>query len=183
MVDEKKKPSPIEDPAMAEETQDEVLLVSFRLGKEHFGVEILMVKEIITVPEITRIPNAPPFVEGVINLRGRLVPVIDLRKRLKVGKESYERQTRIVVVQIEGKITGLVVDAVEAVMSVPGDSIETAPEIVTVGVESQYITGVSKLDNRMIILLDFNRLLSKDEMVKLHRIGQDGEELKVNSEE
>ncbi len=153
-----------------EEAQDDLQLVSFRLGKEHFGVQILMVQEIIVVPEITRIPNAPIFVEGVINLRGRLVPVIDLRKRLNVGGESFERQTRIVVVQIRGKVTGLVVDAVEAVTTIPRESIEVAPAIVTVGVESQYITGVSKLEDRMIILLDFDKLLSKDEIMKLHKL-------------
>ena len=106
-------------------------------------------------------------------MRGRLVPVIDLRKRLEVGESKLERQTRIVVVQIEKKVTGLIVDAVEAVLHVPADSIEAAPEIVTVGVDSHYITGVSKLKDRMIILLDFNRLLSKDEIEKLHRMGQE----------
>ena len=153
-----------------EKKQEDVQLVSFVLGEEFFGVNILLVQEIITVPEITRIPNAPSFIEGMINLRGRLLPVIDLRKRLHVGKEFFDSKTRILVIQIEGKITGFLVDSVEAVMSVPGDSIEAAPEIVTIGIETQYITGVSKLEDRMIILLDFRRLFNKEEMTSLDHI-------------
>lgn len=155
------------------ESQEEIQMVTFYLGNERFGVEILMVQEIIIVPEITRIPNAPKFVQGVINLRGRLVPVIDLRKRLGVGETQFEQKTRIVVVQIKGKVTGLIVDAVEAVLQVPTDSIEEAPEIVTIGVETRYITGVSKHQARMIILLDFDKLLSKDEIEKLQKVGQE----------
>ena len=150
-----------------EKKRENVQLVSFVLGEEFFGVNILLVQEIITVPEITRVPNAPSFIEGMINLRGRLLPVIDLRKRLHVGKEFFDNKTRILVIQIDGKITGFLVDSVDSVMSVPGDSIEAAPEIVTIGIETQYITGVSKLEDRMITLLDFRRLFDKEEMVKL----------------
>lgn len=157
-------------PGFDEKMQENVQLVSFVLGEEYFGVNILLVQEIITVPEITRIPNAPSFIEGMINLRGRLLPVVDLRKRLHVGKEFFDSKTRILVIQIEGKITGFLVDSVEAVMSVPGKSIEAAPEIVTIGIETQYITGVSKLDDRMIILLDFKRLFNKEEMTSLDHI-------------
>ena len=153
-----------------EKKQEDVQLVSFVLGEEFFGVNILLVQEIITVPEITRIPNAPSFIEGMINLRGRLLPVIDLRKRLHVGKEFFDGKTRILVIQIDGKITGFLVDSVEAVMSVPSDSIEAAPEIVTIGIETQYITGVSKLEDRMIILLDFRRLFNIKEMTSLEQI-------------
>ncbi|MDH3974078.1 MAG: chemotaxis protein CheW [Deltaproteobacteria bacterium] len=152
------------------EKRENVQLVSFVLGEEFFGVNILLVQEIITVPEITRIPNSPSFIEGMINLRGRLLPVVDLRKRLYVGKEFFDRKTRILVIQIEDKITGFLVDSVEAVMSVPADSIEAAPEIVTIGIETQYITGISKLDDRMIILLDFKRLFNKEEMTSLDHI-------------
>lgn len=153
-----------------EKMRENVQLVSFVLGEEFFGVNILLVQEIITVPEITRIPNAPSFIEGMINLRGRLLPVIDLRKRLHVGNEFFDSKTRILVIQIDGKITGFLVDSVEAVMSVPSDSIEAAPEIVTIGIETQYITGVSKLEDRMIILLDFRRLFNIKEMTSLEHI-------------
>lgn len=157
-------------PNLNEETINEVQLVTFSLGKESFGVNILSVQEIITVPEITRIPNSPSFIEGVINLRGKLVPVIDLRKKLNVGLERLEQQTRILVIKVNGKVSGFLVDAVEAVMNVPEDTVEVAPEIVTAGIDSQYITGVSKLDDRMIILLNFNKLLSKNEMASLNNI-------------
>ncbi len=176
MSENKNTLSPVEAATLTEDSQNDRQLVSFVLGKERFGVDILMVQEIITVPEITRIPNAPSFVEGVINLRGRLVPVIDLRKRLNVGSNTFERNTRIIVIQIGGKVTGLVVDAVESVTRVSQDSIETAPEIVTVGVESQYITGVSKQADQMIILLDFNKLLSKEDILKLHNLGENDPE-------
>ena len=156
-----------------EDDFEDMQLVSFLLGEEHFGVDILLVQEIITVPGITRIPNAPSFIEGVINLRGKLVPVIDLRKRLKVGEQVIVQQTRILVIQVDGKVTGFLVDAVESVMSVPGDSIEDTPEIVSVGIETQYITGVSKLEDRMIILLDFNRLFNKEEIQKLEIVNRD----------
>jgi len=164
------KPSADESPDSDDKKLEDVQLVSFKLGEEFFGVNILLVQEIITVPEITRIPNSPSFIEGMINLRGRLLPVVDLRKRLYVGKESFDRKTRILVIQIDDKITGFLVDSVEAVMSVPGNSIEAAPEIVTIGIETQYITGVSKLDDRMIILLDFRRLFNKKEMISLDHI-------------
>ena len=116
---------------------------------------------------ITRVPNAPHFVEGVINLRGKVIPVVDLRKRLNVGGAKDGRKVRIIVVDVEGKITGFIVDAVSQVLRISKSTIEPAPSIVVAGIESEYITGVSKLDDKLLILLDFSKILTKREKQEL----------------
>ncbi|MBD3306819.1 chemotaxis protein CheW [candidate division KSB3 bacterium] len=149
----------------------EIQLVSFLLGGEEFGADILIVQEIIRMTPITRVPNAPHFVEGVINLRGKVIPVIDLRKRLNVSERPEDtRKVRIIVADIGGKITGFIVDAVSQVLRIPTNSIEPPPSIVVAGIESEYITGVSKLDDRLLILLDFTKILTKDEQRKLTEV-------------
>jgi purine-binding chemotaxis protein CheW len=150
-----------------QEESGEIQLVSFLLGDEEFGADILMVQEIIRMQPITRVPNAPHFVEGVINLRGKVIPIVDLRKRLNIGKTEDTRRTRIIVVDVEGKITGFIVDSVSQVLRIPTNTIEPAPPIVVAGIESEYITGVSKLDDRLLIILDFSRILTKQEKNEL----------------
>jgi purine-binding chemotaxis protein CheW len=150
-----------------QEESGEIQLVSFLLGDEEFGADILMVQEIIRMQPITRVPNAPHFVEGVINLRGKVIPIVDLRKRLNIGKTEDTRRTRIIVVDVEGKITGFIVDSVSQVLRIPTNTIEPAPSIVVAGIESEYITGVSKLDDRLLIILDFSRILTKQEKNEL----------------
>ena len=139
-------------------TQDEsneIQLVSFLLGEEEFGADILMVQEIIRMQPITRVPNAPHFVEGVINLRGKVIPIVDLRKRLNVEGIQDQKKIRIIVVDVDGKITGFIVDAVSQVLRIPKSIIEPAPSIVIAGIDSEYITGVSKLDDKLLILVGF----------------------------
>ena len=150
-----------------QEESGEVQLVSFLLGEEEFGADILMVQEIIRMQPITRVPNAPHFVEGVINLRGKVIPIIDLRKRLNIGETKDSRKVRIIVVDVEGKITGFIVDAVSQVLRIPKSTIEPAPSIVVAGIETEYITGVSKLDDKLLILLDFSKILTKREKQEL----------------
>jgi purine-binding chemotaxis protein CheW len=150
-----------------QEESGEVQLVSFLLGKEEFGADILMVQEIIRKQPITRVPNAPHFVEGVINLRGKVIPIVDLRKRLNVSETEDTRRTRIIVVDVEGKITGFIVDSVSQVLRIPKNTIEPAPSIVVAGIDSEYITGVSKLDDRLLILLDFTKILTTREKKEL----------------
>lgn len=150
-----------------QEESGEVQLVSFLVGKEEFGADILMVEEIIRMVSITRVPNAPHFVEGVYNLRGRVIPIIDLRKRLNVEKIENTRKTRIIVVDVEGKITGFIVDSVLQVLRIPKHTIEPAPSIVVAGIDSEYITGVSKLEDRLLILLDFRKILTMREKKEL----------------
>lgn len=141
-------------------------MVSFNLGNEEFGVDILMVQEINRMLNITKVPRSPEFVEGVINLRGRVIPIINLRKRFGMPAKEWDKQTRIVVVTIENKILGLVVDAVSEVLRLPADTIEPPPPMVS-GIESEYIQGVGKLDNKLLILLDLNKLLTSKERAML----------------
>lgn len=144
-------------------------LVSFVIENEEFGVDILKVQEIIRTVEITRVPKAPNFVEGVINLRGKIVPVIDLRKRFGIAEKEHDNETRIVVVELVDKVVGFLVDRVKEVIRVEKSVIEPPPELTT-SIDSNYITGVAKLQDRLLILLELNRVLSSDEQEKLTEV-------------
>jgi len=141
-------------------------LVSFKIGEEEFGVDILKVQEINRMLEVTRVPNAPEFVDGVINLRGKVIPVIALRRRFGMERKESDKNTRIVVVELEGKVVGFVVDAVSEVLRIPRSLIEAPPAIVA-GIEAEYITAVGKLEDRLLILLDLERVLSGAEKGKI----------------
>lgn len=142
---------------------EELQLVSFNIGSEEFGVDILKVQEINRMVEITRVPQAPHYVEGVINLRGKVIPIVDLRKRFNLQMKEYDKNTRIVVVDINGTIMGMIVDAVSEVLRLPANTIEPPPDIVT-GVNSEYIKGVAKLENRLLIFLDLSRVIDFKEL-------------------
>ncbi|OPY80763.1 MAG: Chemotaxis protein CheW [Syntrophorhabdus sp. PtaU1.Bin153] len=146
-------------------------LVTFKLGQEEFGVDILKVQEINRMMDITRIPNAPPFIEGVINLRGKIIPIVDLRKRLGFldGDGASEKTTRIIVIELDGLVLGFIVDSVSEVLRIPENTIEPAPSIVG-GIESEYIEGVGKLDNRLLILLELKRLFSSPDRNAIENI-------------
>jgi purine-binding chemotaxis protein CheW len=151
--------------------KDEELLqlVTFSIGEEEFGVEILKVQEIIRMLEITRVPKAPDFVEGVINLRGKVIPVIDLRLRFGLTAKEHDKKTRIIVIEINQMIVGFVVDSVSEVLRIPSSTIEPPPPVIS-GLDSEYISGVGKLDDRLLIMLDLNRLLSKEEKSALSEV-------------
>lgn len=146
-------------------------MVVFELEKELYGVDIHQVQEIIRVPAITHVPRTPDFVEGVINLRGSVIPILDLRKRFGFGPGGDEDEKRIVVVEMEDKTLGVIVDAVTEVLLVDEASVEPpSPYIVTV--DSQYIVGVARLDEQLIIVLDLNQVLSmgeRDDLARLER--------------
>jgi len=159
--------------ATREEAQQIKQLVSFRIGEEEFGVDILMVQEIIRLPTITPIPNAPVFILGMINLRGKIIPVIDLRQRLKIrGNKpaATDRSTRILIVEIYNHVTGFIVDSVSEVMKVPISEIEPTPHLVGASVDAEYIRGVIKMQNRLIVLLDFRNILKSQEESEFHAI-------------
>ncbi|WP_031387645.1 chemotaxis protein CheW [Desulfonatronum thiodismutans] len=137
-------------------------LVTFHIGDEEFGVEILKVQEIIRMMGITRVPKAPDFVEGVINLRGKVIPIIDLRKRFGMTGQEHDKHTRIIVIEINAVIVGFVVDSVSEVLRIPANTVEPPPSIIA-GIESEYISGVGKLADRLLILLDLDHLLSRGE--------------------
>jgi purine-binding chemotaxis protein CheW len=148
---------------------DLMQLVTFSLDQEEFGVDILKVQEIIRMMEITKVPKSPEFVEGVINLRGKVIPVIDLRSRFGLDSHAYDKDTRIMVIDINNVIVGFVVDAVSEVLRITADTVEPPPPVVA-GIESDYISGVGKLKDRLLILLDLDRLLSGTERDELSGI-------------
>ena len=141
-------------------------LVVFTLAKEHYGVRIAVVESIIKLQPITAVPCSPAFVEGVTNLRGRVLPVIDLRKRFNLPAEESTRDTRIVVVEMSGTLVGMIVDAVSEVLRVPAESVEPPSPIMTT-VDSAFITGIAKVGERLIILLDLEKVLSPEEKADL----------------
>ena len=143
-------------------TGDLLQLVSFVIESEEFGIDILKVQEIIRPVAITRVPNAPTFVEGVINLRGRIVPVVDLRKRFGLPARAQDQHTRIIVVELIDRVVGFMMDAVKEVIRVDKSVIEPAPEL-AIGIDTEYIKGVAKLDDRLLILLELEEVLTADE--------------------
>ena|SRR5579859_4873292 len=144
--------------AIGEERQ----LVVFQLGAELYGVEIARVHEIIRLQKVTRVPHAPSFVEGVINLRGKVIPVVDLRRRFGLPTADHTRATRIVVVEIGDQVVGLIVDGVSEVLRVNAATVEP-PSPVVAGVDSEYLHGIAKLPEHLVILLDLDRVLARDE--------------------
>lgn len=147
----------------AKKDQDELLqLVSFKIGDEEFGVDILSVQEINRMSQITKVPNTPNYIEGVINLRGRIIPVIDLRVKLGMSRKEHRKNTRIVVVELKGQTMGFIVDEVNEVLRIPKEITEAPPEMVG-GVNSDYITSIGKLEDRLLILLDLEKILSTSE--------------------
>ena len=140
-------------------------LVSFHLGGEEYGLEILRVQEIIRMMDLTRVPNSPDFVEGVINLRGKVIPVIGLRKRFGMSAKDYDKQTRIVVVEVAGNVVGFVVDSVNEVLRIPADTVEPPPRLTKL--DREMVSGVGKLDNRLLLMLDVEKLLSQSEQAAM----------------
>jgi purine-binding chemotaxis protein CheW len=141
-------------------------LVGFRIGRETFGVPIDMVHEIVRVPDITAVPEAPEYVEGVINLRGKIVSIVDLRKRFGEKQITRHKKNRILVVEVESKMVGLIVDAASEVLKMSPTHVEAPPNIFEEG-ELNYVTGVGKLSDRLIILIDLNKILQKGELRRL----------------
>lgn len=139
-----------------------IQVVSFKLGSEEYGVDIAQVQEINRMVAITHVPRAPQFMEGVINLRGQLIPIIDLRARFGMPRAEHTKSTRIVVTEIGAKRVGMVVDSVSEVLRLALDQIEEAPEMIT-GVDTEYIRGVGKIEDRLIILLDLAKIISAAE--------------------
>ncbi len=146
-----------------------VQLVTCKLADEEYGVHIHQVQEIVQIPEITRIPGMPAFIEGVINLRGRIIPVLDLRRRfgleVKVGGDA----SRIIVVEIGGQTVGLVVDSVSEVLRLPQSAIDPIPPTIS-KVGTEFIAGVGKLEKKLVILLDLEKILTDLEKTSLDKI-------------
>lgn len=147
-----------------------VQLVSFNIGEEEFGVDILRVQEINRMVEITRVPNSPEYVEGVINLRGKVIPIIQMRKRLNMEAKPLDKDTRIIVVEINKKVIGFIVDSVNEVLRIDKSITEVPPSMVS-GLDSDFITSIAKLEDRLLILLDLEKILSTDEVEEIKKVG------------
>lgn len=149
--------------------REEEQLVVFNLSGETYGVDISTVREIIRMQAITEVPRTPDFVEGVINLRGRVIPVIDLHKRFDLPLVEETSNTRIMVVEVENVTVGMIVDSVSEVLRISKDNIDPPPPVIS-GVDSAYLRGVGKLEDRLIILLDLNQVLHEKEKKHLEEV-------------
>ena len=149
----------------------ELHLVGFRVGRETFGVPIHMVHEIVRVPEITAVPEAADYIEGVINLRGKIVSVIDLRKRFGEKQITSDRKNRVMVVEAEKKLVGLIVDSASEVLKLAPADVDTPPNVFEAG-DLNYVTGVGKLKGRLIILIDLTKILQQGELKRIGELAQ-----------
>lgn len=145
-------------------------LVTFGLGNEEFGVDILSVHEINRMMSLTRVPQAPGEVEGVINLRGKIIPVIELRRRFGMPESQRSESSRIVVVEVHGKVIGFIVDRVHEVLRVASSVVEPAPAMVC-SIDSDFIAGVGKLSDRLLILLDLHKLFDPATVAEVTKAG------------
>ena len=137
----------------------ELHIVGFQVGRETYGVPITSLHEIVRVPEITAVPDAPDYLEGVINLRGKIVSVMDLRKRFGDKEAKLKKQNRILVVEHSGKLAGLIVDSASEVLKIAGEDVEAPPAVFQEG-GLNCVTGLGKVRGRLIVLLDMNKLLA-----------------------
>ena len=145
---------------MAEKTysNNELQLVAFKLGREEYGISILQVQEIKRMTEITRVPHTPDYLKGVMNLRGSVLPVFDLKKRLDLPDNAYSDDARIVIVKVDEVTLGVIVDAVSEVLTIGQENIEP-PQVVAGGVIANYLSGIGKINDRLLILLDINSII------------------------
>jgi purine-binding chemotaxis protein CheW len=155
--------------SMTVESNDLIQLVSFKLGNEEFGIDIGRVQEINMMMQLTKIPNSNRFIEGVVNLRGKIVPVVNLRERLGLSKKADDSKTKIIVSDINNRLIGYIVDEVNEVLRISKSIIEPTPEIIS-GVNSDLFEGVAKLEGRLLILLNLDKLLSSTEINQLQQI-------------
>lgn len=152
---------------------DELQLVVFNIGTEEFGVEIMNVQEIIRMINITKIPQASAFVKGIINLRGRIIVVIDLNVIMGMQSREHDENTRIIVADIGDTVMGFIVDSVSEVIRLPESSVEPAPAIIANKIGTEYVRGVGKMEDRLLILLDLDKILSKNELNNIHNISSE----------
>lgn len=138
-------------------------VVTFKLGEEEYGIDIQKVQELRGYDAVTRIANAPEYIKGVVNLRGIIVPIIDMRIKFRLGEPTYDQFTVVIVLNIGGRVVGMVVDSVSDVITLTGDQIKPAPEMGSV-LDADYLIGLGTLEERMLILVDIDRLMSSEEM-------------------
>ena len=153
----------VETPGQSELLQ----LVTFRLGGEEYAVNVAQVQEIVRLTTITAVPRSASYVEGVVNLRGRIVPVIDLACRFGLPRRERSKTSRIVITEVGGRTVGMLVDAVSEVLRLASSAIDPTPEMLQEGISADFITGIGKLEGRLLIMLDLPRVLSAQDEAEL----------------
>jgi purine-binding chemotaxis protein CheW len=143
--------------------------LAFTLGKEEYGIDILKVQEIRGYETVTRIANAPDFIKGVVNLRGIIVPIVDMRIKFQLGEPTYDQFTVVIILNIGGRVVGMVVDSVSDVITLSPEQIKPAPEMGT-ALNTDYLIGLGTIDQRMLILVDIDKLMSSTEMGLIDKI-------------
>lgn len=162
--------------ALAEVNDHEVGLdtseyLTFVLGDESYGIEILKVQEIRGYDAVTKIANTPDFIKGVVNLRGRIVPIVDLRIKFRLGKVEYDEFTVVIILNLGGRIVGMVVDGVSDVMNLKSNQIRSVPDIVA-SIDTKYVTGLASVEEKMFILVDIEQLMNSQEMQLVETISE-----------
>ena len=145
--------------------------LTFRLGGEEYGIDILRVQEIRSYEQPTRIANTPEFLRGVVNLRGVIVPIVDLRMKFRLGNVRYDHQTVVIILNVAGRVVGMVVDGVSDVLTLATDQIMPAPEFGAT-LTAEYLTGLGTVDGRMLILMDIEKLMTSREMALTETLGR-----------
>lgn len=143
--------------------------VIFKLGKEEFGIDIMNVREIVQYQESVKVPNSPSFVEGIINYRGKVIPIVCLKKKFNMEMSLRDANTRIIVINLNDRQIGFLVDEASQTVRIDESNIDPTPDVIT-GVERKYITGVGKLDNRLVILIDLEKVLTDDDREKIEML-------------
>jgi purine-binding chemotaxis protein CheW len=143
--------------------------LAFTLGQEEYGIDILRVQEIRGYEPVTRIANAPPFIKGVVNQRGTIIPVVDMRIKFSLGEPTYDQFTVVIILNIAGRVVGMVVDSVSDVTTLTPDQVKPAPEIGTV-FDTEYLIGLGTIGERMLILVDIDKLMSSTDMGLIEKI-------------
>lgn len=150
-------------------TEKIIQLVGFYLGEGYYGVDIMKVREINRMVGITKVPRAPKFIEGVINLRGSVLPVVNLRAKINMDRREHDKLTRIIVVDINGIMVGFIVDSVNEVIRIPEELTQAPPDIISSDMESRFIKSIAKIDENLLIILDIEKILSIEEQSAIRK--------------
>lgn len=153
------------------EKETRIQLVTFCIENEEYGMDILHVQEIIRMIEITKMPNVPDFMDGVINLRGKVIAVVNLRKRFGLAPKDRDNLTRVIVVNLKGMVMGFVVDAVSEVLRIPANTVDPTPSVVE-NCNSNFVSGVGKLQNRLLILINLAKIMDDHELNQLKQLSE-----------
>jgi len=163
-------PEGMSEPITAAAVQADNEYLTFTLGKEAYGIDILKVQEIRSYGAVTRIANAPEFIKGVVNLRGIIVPILDMRIKFDLGEARYDLFTVVIILNVAARVVGMVVDSVSDVIQLTAEQIRPAPDFASTTFDVRYITGLGTIDERMLILVDIEKLMSGADMALVERL-------------